>query len=257
MIIERTNHAAQDAAAGVEPGQIELSGNEPPQSESDGNPLYDAPPERPERDPMSSLSYADDPSQWLSGPEDQPDEPQDRDAVLDELFGARDSSDHAFERGLEPTQDGPTPPPTPIPEPPSPALEPAPAARAEPALKHTEPLEHGRSNQHPAAGLEAALAQMDGLTNDVPSAPEPDVSAPTALDNEPGVGTPGYYQGIYREFIAARRACHQRIDGLTFDTFLERVKQKEADFKAKYEADAVRLEVYIKDGKAGLKARRG
>lgn len=72
----------------------------------------------------------------------------------------------------------------------------------------------------------------------------------------PAPGSAEYYQQVFREFLDARRSCNQPVEGLGFEAFLERVKKKEDDFKARYDCDSVELEVYVRDGKAGLKAKR-
>jgi hypothetical protein len=76
------------------------------------------------------------------------------------------------------------------------------------------------------------------------------------FEAEPSPGSQEYYQQVFREFLDARRRCNQPVEGLGFDAFLERVKKKKDDFKARYDCDSVELEVYVRDGKAGLKAKR-
>ena len=62
-----------------------------------------------------------------------------------------------------------------------------------------------------------------------------------------------YLRRLFDEYSAARMQTGEGHDGLTFDTFVAKVRQNEASLRAKYQSRAVRFKVVTKDGKVTLK----
>jgi len=69
-----------------------------------------------------------------------------------------------------------------------------------------------------------------------------------------GSGDDTYYRQVYEEFLQLKRKCGESIDGLTFDKFSQKLKQNRDQLVARYACKAVKFQVYVKDGKAALKA---
>lgn len=63
------------------------------------------------------------------------------------------------------------------------------------------------------------------------------------------------YKDLFEEFISARIQCGQSVDHLRFEDFCRKVEKKENDFKTRHDCARVELEVFVRDGKVGLKAR--
>ncbi|PIE19601.1 MAG: hypothetical protein CSA65_01660 [Proteobacteria bacterium] len=63
-----------------------------------------------------------------------------------------------------------------------------------------------------------------------------------------------YFRQIYDEFIAIKRSCGESTDNVTFDRFMTKLKKNRQSLMDRYECKDVRFRVYIKDGKAALKA---
>lgn len=82
----------------------------------------------------------------------------------------------------------------------------------------------------------------------VPMGSMPKVSSPVANDEEK------HFQDVFREFIATRERCKEPADGLTFDKFKQKLLRNKDTLVAKYNCRTVRFQVYVKDGKAALKA---
>ncbi|HWM84879.1 MAG TPA: MXAN_5187 family protein [Kofleriaceae bacterium] len=67
-------------------------------------------------------------------------------------------------------------------------------------------------------------------------------------------GDDGTYRPIFDEFVALKRRCGESIDNLTFDRFLAKLRSNRDALIAKHGCRTVKFQVYVKDGKAALKA---
>lgn len=63
-----------------------------------------------------------------------------------------------------------------------------------------------------------------------------------------------HYQDVFRDFLRTREQCGEPPDGLTFDRFAQKLRKNKEQLVAKYSCRTVRFQVYVKEGKAALKA---
>jgi hypothetical protein len=63
-----------------------------------------------------------------------------------------------------------------------------------------------------------------------------------------------HFRTIFDDFIAKKRDCGESTAGLTRDKFLQKLRDNKANLIAKHSCRTVRFSVYVKDGKAALKA---
>lgn len=63
-----------------------------------------------------------------------------------------------------------------------------------------------------------------------------------------------HFREVFEEFVATRKKCGEAPDGLTLDKFIARLKKNREQLVAKYACKTVRFQVYVKDGKAAVKA---
>ena len=63
-----------------------------------------------------------------------------------------------------------------------------------------------------------------------------------------------HFRHIFDDFIAKKRDCGESTVGLTRDKFLHKLRENKAALTAKHHCRTVRFSVYVKDGKAALKA---
>ena len=63
-----------------------------------------------------------------------------------------------------------------------------------------------------------------------------------------------HFQEVFRDFVATREKCREPADGLTFDKFKAKLLKNKEQLVTKYQCRTVRFQVYVKDGKAALKA---
>ena len=75
----------------------------------------------------------------------------------------------------------------------------------------------------------------------------------------PAAGPPpnpedAHFTDVYNQFLATRAQCNEPADGLTFDKFVLKLRKNKEQLVEKYKCKSVRFQVYVKDGKAALKA---
>jgi hypothetical protein len=91
-------------------------------------------------------------------------------------------------------------------------------------------------------------------------APRP-VAPPPAAIPLPGLGNSAvalseeqHFQEVFREFLTTRERCGEPADGLTYDKFVQKLRKNKEQLVQKYACKTVRFQVYVKEGKAALKA---
>jgi hypothetical protein len=63
-----------------------------------------------------------------------------------------------------------------------------------------------------------------------------------------------YFRQVFDQFVAVKRSCNEPTSGLTFEKFSEKLIKNRDDLMSKTGCRDVRFTVYVKDGKAALKA---
>jgi hypothetical protein len=105
------------------------------------------------------------------------------------------------------------------------------------------------------------------VTGETPTVLRPGVAAPSAMTTPvmgsptPGMGNNAvalseeqHFQEVFREFVAIRDECGEPNDGLTYDKFVAKLRKNKEQLVQKYACKTVRFQVYVKEGKAALKA---
>jgi hypothetical protein len=63
-----------------------------------------------------------------------------------------------------------------------------------------------------------------------------------------------HYREVFEQFLATKKQCNEPVAGLTFDKFVVTLRKNREQIVLKHGAAKVRFTVYVKDGKAALKA---
>jgi hypothetical protein len=63
-----------------------------------------------------------------------------------------------------------------------------------------------------------------------------------------------HWQQVFQDFLLTRASCGEAAEGLTYERFRQKLEANKAQLVAKYGCKTVRFQVYVKDGKAALKA---
>ncbi len=102
-----------------------------------------------------------------------------------------------------------------------------------------------------------------GNTGEVPAAKVPAAAMPRVQSVAPVTGSSPsqatdaedrHFQDVFRDFVATREKCGEAADGLTFEKFRTKLLKNKDQLVAKYQCRTVRFQVYVKEGKAALKA---
>jgi hypothetical protein len=95
-----------------------------------------------------------------------------------------------------------------------------------------------------------APASAPAAAGPVPGSAEMPISLPA-----PGMSAEElHFHEVFDQFVAMRSQCNEPADGLTFDKFAAKLRKNRDQLVVKYNCKAVRFQVYVKDGKAALKA---
>ena len=86
------------------------------------------------------------------------------------------------------------------------------------------------------------------------AAPMPRVAAAIAPAVSGAGSEEAHFQDVFRDFVATRERCGEPADGLTFDKFVTKLRKNKEQLVVKYNCKTVRFQVYVKEGKAALKA---
>ncbi|MBL4686546.1 MAG: hypothetical protein JKY37_18265 [Nannocystaceae bacterium] len=83
--------------------------------------------------------------------------------------------------------------------------------------------------------------------------PAPHTGNVAAASSDP---TRDYYLEVYEEFMQVKEACGEATTSFTFEKFSRKLSKQTAEIKKKRPGVAdVRFTVYVKDGKAALRAK--
>jgi hypothetical protein len=159
---------------------------------------------------------------------------------------------------------------------PAPALDlgPPPAAPAPPRPRIQTPPAGVRTGSPPATppGRPAAppmppVAARPPIPSAAPAGPgkrsmEDDIlgaiedpSDATSVGAEPGSpAEEAYFHTVFDQFVDMKKKCGESITGLTFAKFSEKLRKNRDDLMSKTVCKQVKFTVYVKDGKAALKA---
>lgn len=138
----------------------------------------------------------------------------------------------------------PTPPPVARTSPPprpgtAPPIPPKTPARGTPAAPPAKPAAPEPAPAMTSGSMPAGL----GLDDDILGGAD--------LDSAP---VDPYFKQVYDQFVSVKESCGESTAGLTYEKFSQKLVKNRDDLKQKTGCKEVRFTVYVKDGKAALKA---
>ncbi|MEM9489182.1 MAG: MXAN_5187 C-terminal domain-containing protein, partial [Myxococcota bacterium] len=153
---------------------------------------------------------------------------------------------------------------------PAPASSPAiglPGKQVKPAAP--PPSEFRFSDSNPDWGTSPGAATGTGsipeiaVSNSVITAPPP-VPSKTSPGTDPGrrsaliangsSNDDQVFKKVYDQFLVVKQECGESIANLTIERFAKKLRANRDGLMAKHGCNEVRFQVYVKDGKAALKA---
>jgi len=63
-----------------------------------------------------------------------------------------------------------------------------------------------------------------------------------------------HFQEVFERFLETKKQCGESTSGLSYEKFAQKLRKNTADLKARYQCRTVKFQVYVKNGKAALKA---
>jgi hypothetical protein len=75
-----------------------------------------------------------------------------------------------------------------------------------------------------------------------------------AIEDEAAGRNDPYFKEVFDQFVAVKKSCNEPIGGLVYERFAEKLVKNREDLISKTGCREVRFTVYVKDGKAALKA---
>jgi hypothetical protein len=106
-----------------------------------------------------------------------------------------------------------------------------------------------------AASLGGSMADEESTSVSTPSLAlleQSSRSVPTMQTPTPG--DEAEFHNIFQQFIDTKRTCGEPTEGVTYDKFVIKLRQNRDQLMSRYACKAVKFQVYVKDGKAALKA---
>ena len=62
------------------------------------------------------------------------------------------------------------------------------------------------------------------------------------------------WRAVYEEFVRTKQSCSESVDGLSFEKFQNTLRKNRDSIRDRYQCDRVKFTVYVKEGRASLKA---
>ena len=106
----------------------------------------------------------------------------------------------------------------------------------------------------PGATRPSAWAPPPSLPPEPPPEKHTDYDATRVVPYDADEEEEAHFRHIFDDFIAKKRDCGESTVGLTRDKFLQKLRDNKETLVAKHNCRTVRFSVYVKDGKAALKA---
>jgi hypothetical protein len=114
-----------------------------------------------------------------------------------------------------------------------------------PAVPNKLPRPPGRPGA-PAAVLDSTLAEGQSMD-----------SAPRRMPAAPGraeLSELEEWQSVFQDFVSLKQQCGENTDGFSYEKFELTLKKKNEELLTRHGAKRVKFSVYVKEGKAALKA---
>jgi hypothetical protein len=90
----------------------------------------------------------------------------------------------------------------------------------------------------------------------IPKPPAPVMPATPVMPPPPAkpAGEEAHFKEVFDQFVGTKKQCGEPTAGLTFDRFAQKLRKNTADLKVRYKCRSVKFQVYVKNGKAALRA---
>jgi hypothetical protein len=121
-------------------------------------------------------------------------------------------------------------------------------------IRHTEES-LAQAPDDPPTRPNAMLDDYDGFDEPEENTQIKHVPQSLLEASAPGVqGEEAHFREVFDQFVAAQKECGAPVNGLTFDKFVRKLHAARDQVMQRHNASQVRFTVYVKEGRAALKA---
>jgi hypothetical protein len=112
----------------------------------------------------------------------------------------------------------------------------------------------------PGVGVPASIVNKDPFDDQTAVASPSEALLRAARDSSQAAPIPvedgleSEFRSVYRDFIETKQACGESVEGITYDKFSGKLRNNRQQLITRYACKSVKFQVYVKDGKAALKA---
>jgi hypothetical protein len=121
------------------------------------------------------------------------------------------------------------------------------------ATQQPPPVTASPSQRTTAPTLSGIFPMPTGAFS-APTAAAPPLGSQPTQSGSFNMAEEQHFQEIFREFLTTRDRCGEPNDGLTYEKFAAKLRKNKEQLMQKYACRTVRFQVYVKEGKAALKA---
>ena len=130
-------------------------------------------------------------------------------------------------------------------------LRPTSARRRRAAPRTAQPSSHPRRSPRSRRAPRRSCRRPPA---DEPLAAPAELLQAAAQSAPPEDDEQGHWRQVFSDFLRTRGECGEPAGGVTFERFAQKLASNKAALVSKYACRTVRFQVYVKDGKAALKA---
>ncbi len=98
------------------------------------------------------------------------------------------------------------------------------------------------------------LNDDDEMQTVVSRVPEDVLAAASPAGGDDHASEEEHFKRVFDEFVTTKRQCGEQVDSLTFEKFLVTLRKNKDTLVQRYHCKSVRFQVYVKEGKAALRA---
>ncbi|HUU02624.1 MAG TPA: MXAN_5187 C-terminal domain-containing protein [Myxococcota bacterium] len=98
-------------------------------------------------------------------------------------------------------------------------------------------------------------SDLESAAASIPPPPSPPSILPRPpVSQRPAPAADAHFKDVFDQFVVTKKQCGEPTTGLTYDRFSEKLRKNTNDLKTRYKCRSVKFQVYVKNGKAALRA---
>ncbi len=113
------------------------------------------------------------------------------------------------------------------------------------------PLHESLEDDSSIPSLQAPVGLRSGMDEQLLGNDMQTRAAGDSLSPDPDAA---YFREVFEEFLAMKRKCGEKTDSLTYEKFAVKLRNNREALQSKHGCRSVKFQVYVKDGRAALKA---